>query len=127
MTTDFCEPPSEMPDQQHKGNVSVRYAFGTHVVEVDLETGRVKVLSVSAAHDVGRVIKQLGSEGQIEGGIAQGTGYALTEEVKVDGGHVVNPTFADYKLMTTQDLPALKLAFIETNDPAGPHGAKGVA
>ncbi len=129
MTTDFYEPPSETPDQQHKGNVSACYAFGTHVVEVevDLETGRVTVLGVSAAHDVGRVINPLGIEGQIEGGIAQGIGYALTEEVQVDGGYVVNPTFTDYKLMTTQDLPALKLAFIETNDPAGPHGAKGVA
>lgn len=129
MTSHFYEPPSEMPDQNHKGDVSACYAFGTHVaeVEVDLDTGVVKVLGISAAHDVGRVINRLGIEGQIEGGIAQGIGYALYEEVKVQDGRVLNPTFTDYKLVTTHDIPELKLEFIETHDPAGPHGAKGVA
>lgn len=129
MTSHFYEPPSEMPDQDHMGNVSACYAFGTHVaeVEVDLDTGVVKVLGISAAHDVGRVINRLGIEGQIEGGIAQGIGYALYEEVKLQGGCVLNPTFTDYKLVTTQEIPELKIEFIETHDPVGPHGAKGVA
>ena len=129
MTSHFYEPPSEMPDQDHKGNVSACYAFGTHVaeVEVDLDTGVVKVLGISAAHDVGRVINRMGIEGQIEGGIAQGIGYALYEEVQVRGGRVLNPTFTDYKLVTTREIPELKIEFIETHDPAGPHGAKGVA
>jgi len=129
MTSDFYEPPSEMPDSDHKGDISACYAFGTHVaeVEVDLETGVVRVLGISAAHDVGRVINRLGIEGQIEGGIAQGIGYALYEELKVHGGRVLNSTFTDYKLPTTREIPELKLEFIETNDPAGPHGAKGVA
>ena len=129
MTTNFYEPPSSAPDEQQKGDISACYAFGTHVaeVEVDTETGVVKVLGVSAAHDVGRVINRLGIEGQVEGGIAQGIGYALTEEVKVEGGRVSNPTFTDYKILTTQDLPDLKISFIETNDPAGPYGAKGIA
>jgi len=128
MTTDFYEPPSCAPDENQKGDISACYAFGTHVaeVEVDLETGVVKVLKICAAHDVGRVINRLGIEGQIEGGIAQGVGYCLSEEVKVEGGRILNPNFTDYKLMTTQDLPELDLSFIETNDPAGPHGAKGV-
>ncbi len=127
--TEFYEPPSKMPDEGHKGDISACYAFGTHVaeVEVDLDTGVVRVLGISAAHDVGRVINQLGIEGQIEGGIAQGIGYTLTEEVKVEGGRVVNPSFTDYKLVTTHEVPELKLEFIETHDPAGPHGAKGVA
>jgi xanthine dehydrogenase molybdenum-binding subunit len=129
MTTNFYEPPSSAPDEQQKGDISACYAFGTHVaeVEVDMDTGVVKVLGVSAAHDVGRVINRLGIEGQVEGGIAQGIGYALTEEVKVEGGRVCNPTFTDYKILTTQDLPDLKISFIETNDPAGPYGAKGIA
>jgi CO/xanthine dehydrogenase Mo-binding subunit len=129
MTSHFYEPPSEMPDQDHMGNVSACYAFGTHVaeVEVDLDTGVVRVLGISAAHDVGRVINRLGIEGQIEGGIAQGIGYALYEEVQVQDGRVLNPTFTDYKLVTTQEIPELKIEFIETHDPAGPHGAKGVA
>lgn len=129
MTTDYYEPPSTAPDEQHKGDVSACYAFGTHVaeVEVDIDTGVVKVLRVCAAHDVGRVINRLGIEGQVEGGIAQGIGYCLTEEVKLDTGRVLNPTFTDYKLPTTTDVPEMNIAFIETHDPAGPHGAKGIA
>ncbi len=129
MTTDFYEPPSEIPDEHSKGDISACYAFGTHVaeVEVDLETGVVKVLGISAAHDVGRVINQLGIEGQLEGGIAQGIGYALTEEVKVENGRVLNLTFTDYKIPTSCEVPELKMVFLETNDPAGPFGAKGMA
>ncbi|MGB2986734.1 MAG: molybdopterin cofactor-binding domain-containing protein, partial [Phycisphaerae bacterium] len=128
MTTDFYEPPSTPPDEKQMGNISACYAFGTHVVEVevDLDTGVVKVLKICAAHDVGRVINRLGIEGQVEGGIAQGIGYCLTEEVKVEGGRILNPTFTDYKLLTTQDLPELDISFVETRDPAGPYGAKGI-
>ncbi len=128
MTTDFYEPPSTAPDKEQKGDISACYAFGTHVaeVEVDLETGVVKVLRICATHDVGRVINRLGIEGQVEGGIAQGIGYCLAEELKVEGGRVCNPSFTDYKLFSTTDLPELDVSFVETNDPAGPHGAKGI-
>jgi xanthine dehydrogenase molybdenum-binding subunit len=128
MTTEFYEPLSSPPDEQQRGNVSPCYAFGAHVaeVEVDLETGVVKVLRITAAHDVGRVINRLGIEGQVEGGIAQGIGYCLLEELKLDGGQILNPTFTDYKLCTTTDLPELDVSFVETNDPAGPFGAKGI-
>ncbi|UCC29083.1 MAG: molybdopterin-dependent oxidoreductase, partial [Phycisphaerales bacterium] len=128
MTTDFYEPPSTAPDEKHMGDISACYAFGTHVaeVEVDLDTGVVRVLKVCAAHDVGRVINRLGIEGQVEGGIAQGMGYCLTEEVKMEGGRMLNPTFTDYKLCTTTDLPEVDISFVETNDPAGPYGAKGI-
>ncbi|UCE59671.1 MAG: xanthine dehydrogenase family protein molybdopterin-binding subunit [Phycisphaerales bacterium] len=128
MTTDFYEPPSTAPDEDQMGDISACYAFGTHVaeVEVDLDTGVVKVIKVCATHDVGRVINRLGLEGQIEGGIVQGLGYCLSEEVKVSEGRVLNPSFTDYKLMTTWDVPEMELSFVETNDPAGPYGAKGV-
>jgi CO/xanthine dehydrogenase Mo-binding subunit len=128
MTTAFYEPPSIAPDEQHRGNVSPCYAFGAHAaeVEVDLETGVVKVLRITAAHDVGQVINRLGIEGQVEGGIAQGIGYCLLEELKVEGGRVLNPTFTDYKLCTTTDLPELDVSFVQTHDPAGPFGAKGI-
>jgi xanthine dehydrogenase molybdenum-binding subunit len=128
MTTHFYEPPSTAPDDKHMGDISACYAFGTHVaeVEVDLDTGVVKVLKICAAHDVGRVMNRLGIEGQVEGGIAQGMGYCLTEEVKVEDGHILNPTFTDYKICTTTDLPDLDIAFVETRDPAGPYGAKGI-
>ncbi|UCG32643.1 MAG: molybdopterin-dependent oxidoreductase [Phycisphaerales bacterium] len=129
MTTNYYEPPSTAPDETHMGDISACYAFGTHVaeVEVDLDTGVVKVVRISAAHDVGRVINRLGIEGQVEGGIAQGIGYCLTEEVKLEAGRMLNPSFTDYKLITTTDLPHISISFIETNDPAGPHGAKGIA
>jgi xanthine dehydrogenase molybdenum-binding subunit len=128
MTTGFYEPPSTPPDEKHMGDISACYAFGTHVaeVEVDLDTGVVKVLRLAAAHDVGRVINRLGIEGQVEGGIAQGLGYCLTEEVKVGDGKILNPTFTDYKIPTTTDLPELNISFVETNDPSGPYGAKGI-
>ncbi len=127
MTSEYYEPPSSPPDKKDRGDISGAYAFGTHVaeVEVDLDTGLVKVLKICAAHDVGRVINQLGIEGQIEGGIAQGLGYGLTEDIQVDAGRVLNPSFTDYKLITTRDLPEMEFTFVETRDPAGPHGAKG--
>jgi len=128
MTTDFYEPPSTAPDQEHKGDISACYAFGTHLaeVEVDLDTGVIKVLKIYAVHDVGRVINRLGIEGQVEGGIAQGMGYCLMEDLKVGGGQILNPSFTDYKIMTACDLPELDISFVETNDPAGPYGAKGI-
>ncbi|MHC4695608.1 MAG: xanthine dehydrogenase family protein molybdopterin-binding subunit [Planctomycetota bacterium] len=129
MTSSYYEPPSTAPDDKQMGDVSACYAFGTHVaeVEVDLDTGVVKVLRVCASHDVGRVINRLGIEGQVEGGIAQGIGFCLSEEVKLDGGRVINPTFTDYKLVTAQEVPELNISFVETHDPAGPYGAKGIA
>ncbi len=128
MTTDFYEPPSTPPDEKHMGNISPCYAFGTHVaeVEVDLDTGLVKVLRITAAHDVGRVINRLGIEGQVEGGVAQGIGYCLMEELKLEDGRILNPTFTDYKIFTTVDLPELNVSFVETRDPSGPYGAKGI-
>ncbi len=128
ITSNYYEPPSTTPDEKQYGDVSGCYAFGTHVaeVEVDLDTGVVKVVRISAAHDVGRVINRLGIEGQVEGGIAQGIGYCLSEEVKVQGGRVLNPSFTDYKIVTAPDLPELNVAFVETHDAAGPYGAKGI-
>ncbi|MFH2001793.1 MAG: xanthine dehydrogenase family protein molybdopterin-binding subunit, partial [Planctomycetota bacterium] len=82
ITSDYYEPPSQVPDKDQMGDVSACYAFGTHVaeVEVDLDTGVIKVLKIYAAHDVGRVINQMSIEGQVEGGVAQGLGYCLMED-----------------------------------------------
>ncbi|MBU0754290.1 MAG: xanthine dehydrogenase family protein molybdopterin-binding subunit [Planctomycetes bacterium] len=128
MTTDYYEPPSKMPDKEDKGDVSASYAFGTQAaeVEVDLDTGAIRVLSITAAHDVGRVINRLGIEGQVEGGIAQGLGFCLMEDLTLDKGRVLNPNFTDYKIVSSTDLPRMNLFFIETIDPAGPYGAKGI-
>jgi xanthine dehydrogenase molybdenum-binding subunit len=129
VTHHYYEPPSVMQDGGYKGDVSASYAFATQVaeVEVDIETGVVRVLRVTAVHDVGRVINSMGAEGQIQGGVVMGLGYALSEELKVEGGRVKNPSFREYKLITSPEVPFIDVAFIETLDPEGPYGAKGIA
>jgi CO/xanthine dehydrogenase Mo-binding subunit len=128
MTSFYYEPPSHHQDKSFKGDVSAAYAWATQVVEVDVdtETGLVKLLKVTGAHDVGRVLNRLGIEGQIEGGIVMGQGYAMTEELIVEGGIVRNPGFRDYKLVTAPEVPEMDIHFIETMDGEGPQGAKGV-
>ncbi len=128
MTSFYYEPPSKHQDRQFKGDVSAAYAWATQVaeVEVDTATGIVRLLKITAAHDVGRVINRLGIEGQIEGGVVMGQGYALTENLIVEHGRVQNPNFRDYKLVTAPEIPEIDVAFIETMDGEGPQGAKGV-
>jgi xanthine dehydrogenase molybdenum-binding subunit len=128
VTHHYYEPPSTMQDREYKGNVSPTYAFATQVaeVEVDLETGVVKVLRMTAAHDIGRVINRMGAEGQVHGGIVMGLGYALSEELQVEGGLVTHPSFREYKLITSPEVPPIDILFVESLDPEGPHGAKGI-
>ncbi|MGE0630530.1 MAG: xanthine dehydrogenase family protein molybdopterin-binding subunit [Hyphomicrobiaceae bacterium] len=128
VTTHYYEPPSKHQDRAFKGDVSAAYAWATQVVEVEVDTmtGIVRMLSVTGAHDVGRVLNRLGIEGQIEGGIVMGQGYALTENLIVEDGVVRNPNFRDYKLVTAPEIPAMDISFIETMDGEGPQGAKGV-
>ena len=128
MTTFYYEPPSVHLDRQYRGDVSAAYSWATQVaeVEVDTETGVVRLLKITAAHDVGRVLNRLGIEGQIEGGIVMGQGYALTEDLMVEGGVIKNPNFRDYKLITAPEIPDIDVSFIETLDGEGPQGAKGV-
>jgi len=128
MTTFYYEPPSVHQDKAFKGDVSAAYAWATQVVEVevDTDTGAVRMVKVTAAHDVGRVLNRLGIEGQIEGGIVMGQGYALTENLIVEGGRIRNPNFRDYKLITAPEIPEMDISFIESMDGEGPQGAKGV-
>jgi len=129
VTDHYYEPPSLMQTRGYKGNVSAAYAFATQVaeVEVDLDTGVVKVLRMTVAHDVGRVINRMGAEGQVQGGVVMGLGYALSEELQVEGGRVTNPSFREYKLITSPEVPPIDITFVETLDPEGPYGAKGIA
>jgi xanthine dehydrogenase molybdenum-binding subunit len=128
MTTNYYEPPSKHQDKEFRGDVSAAYAWATQVceVEVDTQTGIVRLLKVTGAHDVGRVLNRLGIEGQIEGGIVMGQGYAITENLVVESGVVRNPNFRDYKLVTAPEIPEMDVTFIETMDGEGPQGAKGV-
>ena len=127
----FYDPPNERPDfEKGFGNISSTYVFGTQgvEVEVDTETGEVKILRMAAAHDVGKVLDPEGLRGQIYGALAQGIGYALYEELQTEDGKIQNTNFRDYKIPTIQELDfPIDLEFIETNDSFGPFGAKGVA
>jgi len=126
----FYDPPNELPDwETGVGNMSATYAYGTQgvEVEVDTETGEVTILKMVAAHDVGKILNPQTLEGQIYGAVAQGVGYALTEEVKTEKGRILNPGFTDYKIPTVHEMSfPIQLELIETDDPEGPFGAKGV-
>jgi xanthine dehydrogenase molybdenum-binding subunit len=126
----FYDPPNELPDfEKGCGNMSACYAFGTQgaEVEVDTETGQVKILRLVAVHDVGKALNPQTLKGQMYGALAQGLGYALYEEVLTENGRILNPDFRDYKIPTAceMDFP-IDLEFVETNEPNGPFGAKGV-
>ena len=126
----FYEPPSELPDwEEGKGNMSATYAYGVQAfeVEVDVETGEVKILNAVSAHDVGKVLNPQTLTGQVIGGLAQGIGYALYEEIRTDRGRIRNPSFTDYKIPTVAEMGfPIHVEFVETDDPEGPFGAKGV-
>jgi CO/xanthine dehydrogenase Mo-binding subunit len=102
------------------------FAGQTAEVEVDVETGEIRVLRGTAAHDVGRAINPCNVEAQIEGGYAQGLGFALTEETVFDQGRVVNPTLVDYKIPTSMEVPPITPIIVEARDETGPFEAKGV-
>lgn len=126
----FYEPPSELPDwEKGIGNMSAAYTWGAQGVEVavDEATGEVEVLHMVNALDVGHVLSPQALKGQVYGGIAQGLGYALYEEIKSEQGRVLNAGFTDYKIPTAAEMRfPIDLVFVETEDPNGPFGAKGV-
>ncbi len=114
------------PDLQKMS--SIFWMFATHAaeVEVDTETGVVKVLKIAAAHDVGKAINPVLCEQQIEGSVIMGLSNSLLEEFKMDNGRVLNNTLADYKLATMMDIPEIFPILVETTHSEGPFGAKGI-
>ena len=120
--------PTEDLDEMGQGNCHTAFAFVAHraVVDVDLELGLVKVVQIATAQDVGRALNPLSVVGQIEGGIAQGVGLAVMEEIIQVDGHVRNASFTDYLLPTFLDMPDVAISLIEEPDPMAPLGAKGV-
>jgi 4-hydroxybenzoyl-CoA reductase alpha subunit len=119
---------SVLPDSTRFGNESGAYNYGAQAayVAVDPETGQVKVLQYVIASDCGTVIYPIGAEGQVEGGFAQGVGYALTEGLQFDEGRPVNPNFSDYRIPSMRDMPPLTHGFADSYEPTGPFGAKGL-
>ena len=103
--------------------------LGTHIVdvEVDTDTGKVQVLRYTATQDVGRAIHPSYVEGQMQGGVAQGIGWALHEEYVYDkDGHMLNASLLDYRMPTALDLPMIETVLIEVPNPNHPYGVKGV-
>jgi xanthine dehydrogenase molybdenum-binding subunit len=95
-------------------------------VEVDIETGQVKVLKLTSAFDVGRAINPDLVKGQISGGGVMGIGFALTENLLLRDGQVLNGSFTDYRLLRTCDVPEIVPIIVESHEPTGPYGAKGI-
>ena len=105
------------------------YAFATHVaeVEVDLATGEARVVDYVAVHDSGTILNRASAEGQVEGGIAQGIGFALSESILQKDGRLVVNGLTTYRLPTARDVPfGTRVEFVEAKFPAGPFGAKGI-
>jgi CO/xanthine dehydrogenase Mo-binding subunit len=127
--TGFYKPPTELPDPDtKKGNISPAYPFGCQIaeVEVDPDTGQVSVTNFVAAHDVGRAINPMATIGQIQGGIAQGLGWTLMENMAYEDGKMINADFVDYIVPSCFDIPDIKAILVEPIEPNGPYGAKGI-
>ncbi|MBW1788304.1 MAG: molybdopterin-dependent oxidoreductase [Deltaproteobacteria bacterium] len=95
-------------------------------VEVDTDTGQVRVIRLTGAFDVGKAINPAFVEGQITGGSVMGVGWALTEDLIIEKGEILNGSFTDYRLLRANDVPKLDSIIVESHEPTGPFGAKGV-
>jgi CO/xanthine dehydrogenase Mo-binding subunit len=111
-----------------QGKVFPDFTFGSQAaeVEVDEDTGEVRVLRVAACYDVGRAINRNSVEGQIEGGVAMGIGYALTEEDQVVSGVTLTPNLMTYLIPTSLDVPDVTCVILESGEGMGPWGARGI-
>jgi xanthine dehydrogenase D subunit len=127
-TLEYRHMPTEELDERGQGRCHTAFAFVAHraVVDVDVELGLVKVVQIATAQDVGVALNPLSVIGQIEGGIAQGLGLAVMEEIVVRDGLIRNASFTDYLLPTALDAPVVVARLIEEPDPQAPLGAKGV-
>lgn len=127
-TVTFRHPPTTEPDEYGQGTLHADFAVAGHrvVVDVDQELGLVRVVRVDTAQDVGKALNPEAIRGQIEGGIMQGVGLAVMEELVVERGIIKNPNFTDYLLPTVLDAPDVEALLIEQDGSWGPFGAKGV-
>jgi CO/xanthine dehydrogenase Mo-binding subunit len=111
-----------------QGDIFPDFTFGAHAVEVavDTETGEIQLLKSVACHDVGRAINHAAVVGQIQGGGAQGLGYALMEEVRVKEGIIQSASLSEYLIPTSRDIPETQSIVLESGSGVGPFGAKGI-
>ena len=122
----FCSTPTLLENGEYRDYYT--YSFACHIaeVEVDMDTGRVRVKKLTCANDVGKAINPQTVEGQIEGGAVQGMGYGLMEELVTEKGRILNPSLVDYHIPTSLDAPHITPLIIEEHDSFGPYGAKGI-
>ncbi|WP_413289075.1 xanthine dehydrogenase family protein molybdopterin-binding subunit [Bdellovibrio sp. HCB337] len=126
---EYQQPPGiNWNDETYQGDAYGSYAWAIYVAEVsvDLTTWETKVDHFMALQEVGRVIHPLLAAGQIEGGVAQGIGYAIYEKVKWKDGRMINGTMTNYIMPTSSDLPTIEVLFEEVPYAYGPRGAKGI-
>ena len=127
----FVAPPTAYDEKRVEGHVYPAFhspSFHAHAAEVsvDADTGEITVERYVVAQDVGFAMNPRYIEGQIEGGVAQGLGQALSEEIVYENGRVLNPNLTDYKMPTTLDLPRVESIIVQHPSLVGPYGAKGV-
>jgi CO/xanthine dehydrogenase Mo-binding subunit len=118
-----------MHDATVYGNVAPAYSCAVQAleVEVDIETGQVTVVDSYVADDCGKAFNPQAVHGQSNGAAAQAIGWALYEQLQLEGGRMMNGNFADYTMPTADALPMLQSGIVESNDPNGPYGAKGAS
>jgi CO/xanthine dehydrogenase Mo-binding subunit len=122
-------PPSATLDPETgQGDPYFVYSYSTHMAEVivDVQTGEVEIADYVAAYDVGKAINPKAIEGQIEGGVAMGLGYALMEESVIKDGYIQNLNLQDFLIPTMLDVPNIRPIILENENKAGPYGAKGI-
>ncbi|OGQ79253.1 MAG: hypothetical protein A3F90_02515 [Deltaproteobacteria bacterium RIFCSPLOWO2_12_FULL_60_19] len=124
----YYNPPTDYDPRTRRGNVSAAYSFAAQSAEVEVnpETGEVRVINLVAAQDCGFAINPMATEGQIEGSVSMGLGQALYEDLVMEEGQTVNASFSAYKIPSVRDMPPVESHLIQTIDPEGPHGAKGI-
>jgi CO/xanthine dehydrogenase Mo-binding subunit len=130
LTLPFTEEVSPgVPDRPHSRATHFTYSYGTHVaiVEVDEKTGKVRVDTVIASHDVGRAINPKIIRGQIEGGVVMGIGFGLSEEFIIEDGLIKTDSLRKCNIIDIQESPKIIPIIVENPDPNGPFGAKGMA
>lgn len=125
---EYKAPRVSWDDEKGVGDAYFTYVYSCNAVElqVNKKTGKVKLLNITAAHDIGRAVNEGMVLGQIYGGIAQGVGMALTEDLKIEEGRIINPNFNKYKIPKTTDMPEIKAFIVENEDPSTPSGLKGI-
>jgi carbon-monoxide dehydrogenase large subunit len=117
-----------LPHKVHGKEYVPGWKYGAQAVEIEVddETGMIKVRKIASAHDVGTTLNPIGVSGQINGGVVMGLGYALHERLQFDEGKVINPSFMDYKIPSSHEIPEIVSIPVEIPLPEGPFGAKGI-